>query len=242
MQHYDDIRGLIERVRARWRALSALHAAVRAALAAAAALGLGLIVARWAENAPRTFALIALVAVILALAALVWALLPLRRVPSDLQVARFIEERAPSLDDRLVSAVDVAGSPRQASHTLVEPMLADAARRARDVEVDSIVPAGLLRRAGWQAAAAAIVLLVVLFAGRGPAKQAVDARLAVAGARHARGHARQRANQGRFAPGDPGAAGRQPRAGRRAGADRGRRRVASERDDDRFAPDLFDWR
>ncbi len=39
------------------------------------------------------------------LAALVWGLLPLRRRPTDRQVARFIEEREPSLDDRLVTAV-----------------------------------------------------------------------------------------------------------------------------------------
>ena len=39
---------------------------------------------------------------VLAVGALVWAFWPLRRVPSDAQVARFIEERAPSLDDRLV--------------------------------------------------------------------------------------------------------------------------------------------
>src|SRR4029077_10536548 len=94
-------------------------------------IGLGLIVAQWAGNAPRTFALIALVAVILAVAALVWGLLPLRRVPSDLQVARFIEERAPSLDDRLVSAVDVAGTPRPASANLVGPNAPAGAPRAR---------------------------------------------------------------------------------------------------------------
>ena len=52
------------------------------------------------------------VALLLALAGIVRALWPARRVPTDAQVARFIEEREPSLDDRLVSAVDVVSAAR----------------------------------------------------------------------------------------------------------------------------------
>src|SRR6185503_19945101 len=33
-------------------------------------------------------------------------ILPLRRVPEDTQLARFVEEKNPGLDDRLVSAVE----------------------------------------------------------------------------------------------------------------------------------------
>ena len=93
MAHYQDIRALLDRVRARWLTLSLFQATVRAALAAAAVIAAGLVVARWTDGAPRAFAVTALVSFVLALAALAWGLLPLRRVPSDKQVARFIDRQ-----------------------------------------------------------------------------------------------------------------------------------------------------
>src|SRR6185295_15348838 len=140
MDHYPPIRELIARVRARWRALCALQATLRAAAAAAAIF------------------------------ACLW---PLRRVPQDAAVARYIEEREPALDDRLVSAVDVAR--RRTAPGLADAMLADAARRSAGVDVDAIVPARSLKRAAIQAAAAAIALGLVLFAARAPAREAADA-------------------------------------------------------------------
>src|SRR5919204_224014 len=104
------------------------------------------------------------------------ALLPLRGTPSDVRVARFVEERDPRLDDRLVTAVEVLGGERQTvSPTIADPLLADAAQRAGDVDVDTVVPAESLRRAGFQAAAASLALAAVMFMGRGPAREAVDA-------------------------------------------------------------------
>ena len=114
MQPYDEIRELIDRVRARWRALVALQALVRGALVAALIVGVALLAARWTDGAPVALMALAAVAVLLAAAALVWCLAPLRRVPADGQVARFIEERSPSLGDRLVTAVDVAQAPNRA--------------------------------------------------------------------------------------------------------------------------------
>ena len=112
----------------------------------------------------------------LAIAALVRAVAPLRRAPSDLRVARFVEERAPSLDDRLVTAVDMVSSGRQTSSpAIAEPLLADAAAQARAVDVDAIVSSETLRRAGFRAAAAAIVLVVVVIAARRTARQSYDA-------------------------------------------------------------------
>src|SRR5262249_25263204 len=55
------------------------------------------------------------------------------------------------------------------------PRTADGGGRAAHVALDASGPAGSLRRAGFQAAAAALVLGVVLFAARGPAREAVDA-------------------------------------------------------------------
>src|SRR5207302_10222814 len=140
-----------------------LPATVRGALAAAAVLAAALLVARWADRAPIALAAIGVVACALAIGAIVRAVVPLRHVPSELRVARFIEERAPSLDDRLVTAVDMVSSGRQTSSpAIAEPLLADAAAQARAVDVDAIVSSETLRRPGFRAAAAAIVLVVVV--------------------------------------------------------------------------------
>jgi hypothetical protein len=182
MQHYQTIRELLDRVRRRWRTLRALQAGVRAALVAAAILGAALVASRWTVGAPFAITLIVTLAALLAAAAIVWPLLPLRRAPTDTQVARFIEERVPALEDRLVSAVDVCGTDRRAAKSrpapasaFADPMLADAARAARDVDLDAIVPAAMVRRAGFQAVAALLLLGAVSFVGRGSAREALDA-------------------------------------------------------------------
>src|SRR5581483_7814051 len=128
MSHYESIRRVIERVRRRWRTVQALDAMWRAALACVVVVGAGLFAALWTNGAPALLAVIAIVTLVFTLAAVGWALLPLRRTPGDRQVARFIEARA-TLDDRLVTAVDAAERAPAQGSPLLEPMLADAARR-----------------------------------------------------------------------------------------------------------------
>ncbi|MGH2897170.1 MAG: DUF4175 family protein, partial [Solirubrobacteraceae bacterium] len=94
-----------------------------------------------------------------------------------------------------MSAVDVSNPARSEATPFADLMLADAARRAQDVDLDTILPGVLVRRAGFQAAASALVLMAVLWAARGPVRQAVDsASLTCFPARVARevtpGHAR----------------------------------------------------
>ena len=154
--------------------LRALHATARGAVAGALVVALALFVARWTIGAPAALIAVAAIAVVLVIAAFVRVLVPLRQMPGDVQVARFIEERVPGLEDRLVSAVDVAGKAMPSS-AIAAPMLADAARRSQHIELDSIVPSGILRRAAVQTAAAFIAFFAVLFVGRDTARQAVDA-------------------------------------------------------------------
>ena len=180
MRYFEDIRDLIRRTRGRWLALTLFQATVRATLASAGvlvvALGISQLVWHWADRAPLAVALTGAAALILTLAAFLWGLTPLRQRPSDARVARFIEERAPSLEDRLVSAIDVVTSKRKTeSPALVEPLLADAAARARAVDLDTIVAPDVLRRAGFQAVAAALLFAVVVLVARGPAREAYDA-------------------------------------------------------------------
>jgi hypothetical protein len=173
MEHERLIRALIDRVRRRWRTLQAFRAIVGAALASSVVLGTAVAVARWTEGAPRSLAVLAVCALVIAVAAAGRALWPLATVPASRQVARFIEERSPSLDDRLVSAVDVSAAATRPR--LAELMLADAARLACEIHADEIVPAEALRRAGFQATASVLVLGAVLFWGHGTGRQALDA-------------------------------------------------------------------
>lgn len=175
-QHHRQIRELIARVRARWRRLMVLQAAVRTSLALSGVLAVALFLAYSTARAPMVLIAIAAAALVLAAGALVWGLWPVREFPSDRRVARFIEESDPSLDDRLASAVDLAASKRQGEDApaLAAPMVADAARRASAVDPSLVVAGHTLRRAGRQAAGAVLLLAAVLFAGRDTARRAFD--------------------------------------------------------------------
>src|SRR5882672_5260389 len=99
MDSYTVIRDLIDRVRRRWRTLRTFEAIVRASVAAIVVVGIALTAALSTAGRPGALATIGIVAVLLTAAAFVWGLLPLRRVPDDRHVARFIEEHTPALDD-----------------------------------------------------------------------------------------------------------------------------------------------
>ena len=170
------IADLVARVRARWRTLAALHAVARGALGCAAVIVVALIVAVWSAHVPIALAATGAIAVAGLAAVAAWTAWPLRDSPSDARVGRFIEERAPTLDDRLVSAIDLIASGRHAqSPAIAEPMLADAAARAGQVDLDAIVPDAALRRAWLHAGVAALLLAFVVLASREPAREAYDA-------------------------------------------------------------------
>jgi hypothetical protein len=173
MSHRQDILALIERVRRRWRAARLFEAVVRTALSVTLIIGIVAIASRWTSGSPVALAAAGVAALLLIGAGAIWAALPLRARPTDRQVARFIEEREPSLDDRLVSAVDLTDHAAPAG--LAQAMLADAARRVSDVSVERILSSEALRRAGFRATAAALVLLAAAFSARHVARQTADA-------------------------------------------------------------------
>jgi hypothetical protein len=179
MSHYESIRRVLQRVRRRWRILRLFQATVRIALATSVAVGIALVAAPWTAGAPLVLVSIGVLTLLVASAAVVRGYLPLRHVPDDARVARFIEEQTPSLDDRLVSAVDAArsdaGEKGYGPFSLLEPMLEDAARRVNEVDIDTLVSRDSLRRAGLQAAAAVGLTAALFVAARGPAVQMYDA-------------------------------------------------------------------
>src|SRR3982751_6317857 len=104
---YESIRRLLARVRARYRAVELCRAIVRMALSVSAVVGLAVAaqtLALQAVRSPIALIAVAVLALVFAGAAAVWAAIPLRRHHHDLHIARFVEERVPSLDDRLVTA------------------------------------------------------------------------------------------------------------------------------------------
>jgi hypothetical protein len=173
---YHEIRELVRRVRTRWRRLTVLHATARAASACSAVLAAALVLATLTGRSPLALVVLAVVALAALVAALAWGFRPARTAPSDTRVARFIEEQEPSLEDRLVSAVHVGGThgPAPAS-SLAGIMIADASRRAAAVDPAAIVPGNRLRRSGYLAAAAVVLLAALALASRGTGRQAYDA-------------------------------------------------------------------
>jgi hypothetical protein len=178
-RQYESIRRLLARVRSRYRAVEVSRAVSRAAWSTAATLGLAVVatvVVSAAARSPWVFVAIAVIALMASAAAIVWAVLPLRRHPSDRSLARFVEERVSSLDDRLATAVDVVESGQlQRAGLLGAPLIADAARRAEAVDVDQVVAPSKVRHSRLHAVGAAAALVVVLILARAPARQSLDA-------------------------------------------------------------------
>jgi hypothetical protein len=173
-EQYQPIASLLERVRVRWRRLSAFRATRRAALLATVALLAFSVLAALTTRAPFALAALGMMAVVLVVAAVVWGLLPLREIPSDARIARFIEERKEELDERLVSAVGVAAQ-EGAPAGLAASMVGDAVRVASTVDPAEIVASEVLRRAGIQAVAALLLLAATGFFVRDKLRQSYDA-------------------------------------------------------------------
>ena len=160
--HAGEIRTFLRAVRRRWRTVATLRGLARTVGAGAAALAFVLVLDRFA--APADLLLLAATgAVLLAAAAFAFrALWPLRRPPGDRQVARYVEERCPELEDRLASA---AALPDAAPAPFRDLVLRDAARAVRRIALDRTVPARLLRRALLAGAVAVGIAAVVIVAG-----------------------------------------------------------------------------
>jgi hypothetical protein len=201
-EQYAELTALMARVRNRWRLLLALRAWALAAAAAALVLALALLA--HVLFLPEGAALIVLwgVAGVGALICLASAIAPLRRAPRDLQLARFIEERCPELDDALVTAVGEPGfadvgsrrdptrrrwlggpptrtapadrsrDPAHVSNPVAAAVLDDALRCLRKIDNDRIISRRALRRAALVAGASTSALFILAAFSAGPARQA----------------------------------------------------------------------
>ena len=160
----DDLEALLARVRRRWLTRRSLLAAGRVGGAATGLLLLVLVTDRVLQPADAVMVWLFAAALGLAAGLAGRALWRLRRGPGNRQVARYIEERCPGLEERLVSAADVAAAARPS--VFRDLLLRDAARTARAVDLDRVLPRrDVLLAVAAAGLAVAALLLVVVFGG-----------------------------------------------------------------------------
>lgn len=94
-----------------------------------------------------------------------FVILPLRKRLSEARVALYLEEREPSLDSSVVSAVEFAGEPEVggSSPAFVERVVQSAVERLSAVEYGRRVERAALRRSSTVLAGAALAALVLLW-------------------------------------------------------------------------------
>ena len=173
------LRGWLDGLRRRWQALTRLRVSARQAAAVALIAG-----AAWAVDAatsPTGLALVGLfiVAIVAAVAAVIGLQAPLRRPPSDRQLARLAEEQNGELDDVVVTATERLSA--EAPGPLDGLLVRAAEARLREVEPERVIARDTMRRALRWTAAAAVVLAIALAFAWSPAWRAVQtARLYIA--------------------------------------------------------------
>jgi hypothetical protein len=170
MTHHSELRSFLTAVRRRWFAHEALCIIGRAAAAACVPAAVALLL--FFVLRPEGLALVTLgaIATLASIGAAAAVAVRMQRRPSDLQVARFVEERALRLpervqfDDALVTAVDARSASDPAFGEL---LAAAAAARIKDVSAEALVTPTSIRRMGLQAAAGLIALVTILALGSG---------------------------------------------------------------------------
>ncbi len=155
---YAELLALIARIRKRWRAVTTLRLWTRAAGSAALAMGLALLTYKLTQPAGGPLVALWGASIALVIVVMIWAIASIRRSPGEPQMARFIEERCPELEDSLVSALAHGVSDPQPMFAAV---VDDAARRARHIDIDCIISSRAVRQAVLLATAASITFAVI---------------------------------------------------------------------------------
>ncbi len=152
---------ILSDVRRQWTLRARLRAWTLGAGAAAAVILSGLAATSLVAGQGGAILVTSALATVLSLFVTCWASWSYRRPPTDGQTARFIEERIPSLDDVLVTAVEY-DRRSDASPAMRRVLQADAARALDAVDLDVVVPRASVREAFWRAAGATSVLAVAM--------------------------------------------------------------------------------
>ena len=165
-----DLDNLLQDIRRRWRTSAALRAAARGLTVVAAIVAVAAAAERIIQPSDTPLLVLAAVTALLALAAVAWAAWPLRHRPGDRQIARFVEERVPELEDALVTAVEIQNQEHHRAgtapaNTFAPLVVAGAAAQLRSIDLARIVdPSETTRALRLAGAAAAVLIFAALFA------------------------------------------------------------------------------
>ncbi len=161
-REFEAIRAVVASVRRRWMWHTILRCGTKAALACAVVLIVAAAMFRVLD--PRSIPAVAWLSAVVVAALLVAvgrALWPLTRRPTDVQVARFIEECCPQLEDGLVTAVECASRAQPATGMLTDLLYRDAASRAGGLDLDQTIDRRALVRGGLFIVASTLLLGVI---------------------------------------------------------------------------------
>ncbi|HKC58394.1 MAG TPA: hypothetical protein VKC35_19810, partial [Vicinamibacterales bacterium] len=164
-----DLLGIIRYVRARWRARLAVKGAVRAFVMNVAVFFALAYLMEWSRFTPASILFARLVLAASIVGSLYFFLVkPLRRRVTDDQVALYLEEKEPSLQTMLVSAVESSREGRHwESSALVEKLVAQAIEKCCEADAPRRAEHGPLRTNG--AVFAGVVTAAILAVLLGPA-------------------------------------------------------------------------
>jgi len=155
-----ELRAILDGVRAQWTRRALFRSWALGAATAAAMLAVGLLAVWLLAQQGIPLVIVVLTVGIVAGIAIAFALLPLRRPPSDRQIARFIEEQSGDLDEVLVTAVDKMQS---GSGPVVDLLVVDAIRAAQHIDLQGIVARDTMQRAAGGAVAGTLTFLVAFW-------------------------------------------------------------------------------
>jgi hypothetical protein len=155
-ERQNELGAVLAEVRRRWNRRARLRAWTVGAAAATTMFGIGAFTVWLLASEGLALSFVVLLVGAFALVTLACAVWPSRRAPSDLQLARYIEEQAGGLDDAVVTAVQHGhtGSP------IARELTRDAARRVTGLGLDRVISSEGLRRAAIGAAIATVALAV----------------------------------------------------------------------------------
>ena len=167
-------RELLDEVVRRWRTHVRRQVVTRLASGVAVVCLAGWAVDRFVPGATRAIVVVTLATLAASAIYVAWQIWSRRTVPRRRDLARFVEDHWPPLEDRLVTAVDVLEAPDSVPGGLVPRMLADADRAVSSVPLDAILPHAILRRSGLRAVAALAALAVACALWVEPGRRALQ--------------------------------------------------------------------
>src|SRR5262245_4454567 len=164
MAPHEELLQKIGIVRSRWKAFLWLRGLAWVLGGTVVALLIGLALTNFHGMSAWTLTALRLGMVAAVVATIIKALvIPLRRTPTDTQLARFIEEKNPGLKDSLVSAVDAIKNARPEQLTFVHLLTKDVLERTKHVRFGDQINKRKFNTFGALTGGFAIALLVGLY-------------------------------------------------------------------------------